>query len=114
MGLMQLIPGTARRFGVSNVFDPAENLSGGVRYLKYLMGMFEGNLELSLAAYNAGENAVLRSRGVPAIRETRDYLKKINGIYPLRRAAVIANDNSRIIVRTVGSDGIIRFTNTGQ
>jgi soluble lytic murein transglycosylase-like protein len=112
MGLMQLIPGTARRFGVSNVFDPAENLNGGVRYLKYLIGMFEGNLELTLAAYNAGENAVLRSRGVPAIRETRDYIRKINGIYPLRRA--VAASNSRIIVRTVGSDGVIRFTNTGQ
>jgi soluble lytic murein transglycosylase-like protein len=112
MGLMQLIPGTARRFGVSNAFDPAENLGGGARYLKYLIGMFEGNLELSLAAYNAGENAVLRSRGVPAIRETRDYVRKINGIYPLRRAAPAAD--SRIIVRTVGNDGVIRFTNAGQ
>jgi len=112
MGLMQLIPGTARRFGVSNVFDPAENLDGGVRYLKYLIGMFDGNLELSLAAYNAGENAVLRSRGVPAIRETRDYLRKINGIYPLQRVASVPN--RRLIVRTTSSDGVVRFTNIGQ
>jgi len=117
MGLMQLIPGTARRFGVSNVFDPAENLDGGVRYMKFLMGMFDGNLELSLAAYNAGENAVTRSRGVPPIRETRDYLRKINGIYPLRRpsrASSAREGNAQVIVRTVGSDGIVRFSNTGQ
>jgi soluble lytic murein transglycosylase-like protein len=119
MGLMQLIRPTAKRFGVANAFDPAQNLDGGVRYLKYLMGMFNGNLELSLAAYNAGENAVVRSRGVPPIRETRDYLRKINGIYPLRRprsyASVPQNAReSRVIVRTVGDDGIVRFSNAGQ
>lgn len=119
MGLMQLIPPTARRFGVSNVFDPVENLDGGIRYLKYLMGMFNGNLELSLAAYNAGENAVSRSGGVPPIAETRNYLRKINGIYPLRRAQNRINAaerarEARIIVRTVGADGIVRFSNTGQ
>jgi soluble lytic murein transglycosylase-like protein len=119
MGLMQLIPPTAARFGVSNAFDPAQNLSGGVRYLKYLMEMFGGNLELSLAAYNAGENAVTRSRGVPAIRETRDYLRKINGIYPLRRprnepSAPPDVRTARIIVKTVGNDGVVRFSNTGQ
>jgi len=119
MGLMQLIRPTAQRFGVSNVFDPVQNLDGGVRYLKYLMEMFDGNLELSLAAYNAGENAVTRSRGVPPIRETRDYLRKINGIYPLRRprnsvSAALDSREARIIVKTVGDDGIVRFTNTGQ
>ena len=119
MGLMQLIQPTAQRFGVSNVFDPAQNLDGGVRYLKYLMEMFNGNLELSLAAYNAGENAVVRSRGVPAIRETRNYLRKINGIYPLRRprnnvSASLNSREARIIVKTVGDDGIVRFTNTGH
>ena len=119
MGLMQLIPGTARRFGVSNAFDPVENLDGGIRYLKFLMEMFDGDLELSLAAYNAGENAVVRSRGVPPIRETRNYLRKINGIYPLRPAqneinASLRSREARIIVRTVSDDGIVRFTNTGQ
>jgi soluble lytic murein transglycosylase-like protein len=119
MGLMQLIAPTARRFGVSNVFDPVQNLDGGVRYLKYLMEMFDGNLELSLAAYNAGENAVTRSRGVPPIRETRNYLRKINGIYPLRRprnavSASLDPRETRIIVKTVGDDGIVRFTNAGQ
>ena len=119
MGLMQLIQPTAVRFGVSNVFDPVQNLDGGTRYLKYLMEMFDGNLELSLAAYNAGENAVVRSRGVPAIRETRDYLRKINGIYPLRRprngvAELRSLREARIIVRTVGEDGVTRFTNTGS
>ena len=119
MGLMQLIRPTAQRFGVSNVFDPVQNLDGGVRYLKYLMEMFDGNLELSLAAYNAGENAVVRSRGVPPIRETRDYLRKINGIYPLRRprnnvSAALDSREARIIVKTVGDDGVVRFSNTGQ
>ena len=119
MGLMQLIQPTAQRFGVSNAFDPVQNLDGGIRYLKYLMEMFDGNLELSLAAYNAGENAVVRSRGVPPFRETRNYLRKINGIYPLRRprnsvSASLNSREARIIVRMVGDDGIVRFTNAGQ
>ena len=116
MGLMQLIPGTARRFGVANVFDPAQNLDGGTRYLKYLMEMFDGDLELSLAAYNAGENAVARRRSVPPIPETRNYLRKINAIYPLRRPSRAATLPATApgIVRTVDQNGIVRFTNTGQ
>ena len=116
MGLMQLIPGTARRFGVANVFDPVQNLDGGTRYLKYLMEMFDGDLELSLAAYNAGENAVARFRSVPPIRETRDYLRKINAIYPLRRPSRASTMTATVpgIVRTVDQKGIVRFSNTGQ
>ncbi len=119
MGLMQLIRPTALRFGVRNAFDPVQNLDGGIRYLKFLLDMFGGDLELSLAAYNAGENAVLRSGGVPRILETQNYLRKINGIYPLRRAqagrnAALHSREARRIVRTVGSDGIVRFTNTGR
>ena len=64
-GVMQLIPGTARRFGVANTFDVKQNIEGGVKYLKFLMELFPNNLTKILAAYNAGENAVIKYRGVP-------------------------------------------------
>jgi soluble lytic murein transglycosylase-like protein len=73
-GLMQLIPSTARRFGVSNVFNPAENIQGGSKYLKYLLDLFKGNYALALAAYNAGEAAVATYGGVPPFPETQNYL----------------------------------------
>jgi soluble lytic murein transglycosylase-like protein len=73
-GLMQLIPATARRFGVSNVFNPAENIQGGSKYLKYLLDLYGGNYALALAAYNAGEAAVARYGGVPPFPETKNYL----------------------------------------
>jgi len=75
-GLMQLIPATAKRFGVQDSFDPEQNVSGGMSYLRWLLDRFGGNLELTLAAYNAGENAVDRYAGVPPYPETRDYLRK--------------------------------------
>jgi hypothetical protein len=73
-GLMQLIPSTARRFSVSNVFNPAENIQGGSKYLKYLLDLFGGNYALALAAYNAGEAAVAKYGGVPPFPETQNYL----------------------------------------
>jgi hypothetical protein len=76
-GLMQLMPDTAKRFGVKNSFDPEQNILGGTRYLKVLLGMFEGDIKLACAAYNAGEKAVQRFGGIPPYRETRDYVKKI-------------------------------------
>jgi len=76
-GIMQLIPSTARRFGVSDVFNPMENIEGGAAYLEYLMGLFHGNLPLALAAYNAGENAVAKYGTVPPYAETQTYLKLV-------------------------------------
>lgn len=74
LGLMQLIPSTARRFGVSDVFDPMDNITGGARYLKYLLDLYAGNYPLALAAYNAGEGAVARWGGVPPYPETQNYV----------------------------------------
>ena len=81
-GLMQLMPGTARRFGVSRPFDPAENIRGGTQYLKDLMTMFNGRVDLALASYNAGEGRVLDyGNRVPPFKETRDYVKRISARY---------------------------------
>ena len=77
MGIMQLIPATARRFGVSDVFDPLDNMEGGARYLQYLLGLFDGDYPLALAAYNAGENAVAKYGAVPPYPETQAYLKLV-------------------------------------
>ena len=77
LGLMQLVPSTARRFGVSNAFDPRENVAGGVKYLNYLLQRYQGNYPLALAAYNAGEGAVARYGGVPPYRETHNYLVEV-------------------------------------
>lgn len=81
-GLMQLIPETAARFGVRDVFDPEDNLRGGMAYLRWLLAYFQGDLSLTLAAYNAGEGAVERYRGVPPYAETRAYLRLIRKLYP--------------------------------
>ena len=80
-GLMQLIPETAQRFGVKNVFDPADNIRGGTLYLRWLLAHFRGNTALAIAAYNAGENAVDRYEGVPPYPETRAYLDKVRRLY---------------------------------
>jgi TPR repeat protein len=80
-GLMQLIPATAVRFGVKNVYNPLENLKGGLAYLRWLMAYFKGDVALVLAAYNAGEEAVERHLGIPPYRETRNYVKQITSVY---------------------------------
>jgi soluble lytic murein transglycosylase-like protein len=81
-GLMQLMPGTAARFGVRRPFDPAQNIFGGTQYLKELLGMFGGRLDLALASYNAGEGAVIKyGRNVPPYRETREYVRRVTQRY---------------------------------
>jgi soluble lytic murein transglycosylase-like protein len=111
-GLMQLIPATAMRFGVANPFDPQANLDGGIRYLKYLLGQYGGNLPLSLAAYNAGEDAVARSGGtIPSIRETQDYIRRIAQLYP-QQAMPGGVPPAPSIVKFVDSTGVVHFSNT--
>ena len=84
-GLMQLIPATAERFGVSDAFDPAQNIQGGVAYLDWLLGEFDGDVVLALAGYNAGEGAVRRNNGVPPFAETRDYVPKVLAAWSVAR-----------------------------
>lgn len=81
LGLMQLMPGTARRYGVRDSFDPHENIRGGTAYLSDLLGMFGGDLLRTLAAYNAGEGAVQRFRGVPPYPETQEYVRRAMLVY---------------------------------
>jgi len=80
-GLMQLMPATIWRLSVGDAFDPHENIGAGARYLRQLLDQFQGDLTLALAAYNAGENAVLRYRGVPPYQETREYVRKVLSLY---------------------------------
>ena len=113
VGLMQLIPTTAQRFGANNAFNPKENVDAGVRYLKALLERYNGNLDLALAAYNAGEGAVDRAHGIPAYRETRNYVQKVQNAYyrpgsgRLEDAYIRANS----IHRNVDANGRIVFTN---
>jgi len=116
MGLMQLVPATAQRFGVENPFDPKQNLEGGVNYLKYLLDLFEGDLGLSLAAYNAGEHSVQRYGGIPAISETRNYVHKVTSLYQPRNAPTPAKTPPKeppkpAIIRYVDEQGVVHYSN---
>jgi len=84
-GLMQLIPATAERFNVKNAYNASQNIKGGVKYLKWLLSYYRGDVTLTAAAYNAGEGAVDRYHGVPPYKETRAYVKKVLGLYQSKR-----------------------------
>jgi len=114
MGLMQLMPQTARELNLTNPFDPEQNVDAGVRHLKQLMESFGGDVRLSLAAYNAGAGAVQRSAGIPHFAETRDYVRRITALYnggsgsgvlssrPVRQPILVERD----------SQGALYFSNT--
>lgn len=85
LGLMQLVPETAARFGVEDPLDPRQNIRGGMKYLRWLLSYFSGSVPLALAAYNAGEGAVLRHEGIPPYKETRNYVRRILSVYPRER-----------------------------
>jgi soluble lytic murein transglycosylase-like protein len=112
-GLMQLIPTTAQRYGAYDVFDPQQNIDAGVKYLRTLLERYHGNLDLALAAYNAGEGAVDRAHGVPSFRETRDYVQRVQNAYfrPGSGRMPDAFVNAHAIHRDVSADGRIIFTN---
>ncbi len=115
MGLMQLMPGTARQLKVSNPFDPGQNVDAGVRHLKKLLQDFHGNVRLSLAAYNAGEGAVQRNAGVPNFAETRNYVSRITALYnsgdtsPFRSMSGPRYEPMKVFR---DSQGVLTFTNT--
>ena len=88
-GIMQLIPATARRFGVSNVFDARENIQGGVRYLRFLLDYYKGDYAKAIAAYNAGEGAVDKNHGVPPYAETQNYVYRVAGNLKAARMAAV-------------------------
>jgi soluble lytic murein transglycosylase-like protein len=121
-GLMQLIPETARRFGVSDSFDPVENIQGGAKYLKYLLDLYKGDYPRALAAYNAGEKAVAKYGGVPPYPETQNYVAQVKKRLDTSRDAKppvqakpevktveTASDEPRHILELVGADGAVRY-----
>jgi soluble lytic murein transglycosylase-like protein len=122
-GLMQLIPATARRFGVADSFNPMENIQGGAKYLKYLLDLYDNDYALALAAYNAGEGAVAKYGAVPPYKETQNYLhlvadqlKKLNKAaegaghaQPVSQPAETAPPGLKHMQRIVDRDGSVRY-----
>lgn len=99
-GLMQLMPATANQLQVQDSFHPEENIEGGVRYLRYLLDTYRGDLRLALAAYNAGEGAVYRHRGIPPFKETRTYVKRVLEYYEQYRTE-LKSQNSILLTSSI-------------
>ena len=100
-GLMQLMPATAARFGVSIIFDPRQNIEGAARYVRFLLDMFDDDVPLTLAGYNAGEGAVLKyGRNIPPYRETQEYVRRITARYELMRDPQTAHNARRLTTTT--------------
>lgn len=116
IGLMQLHPDTAKRFQVQNIFDPADNIEGGAKYLNFLMDFFHGELTQVLAAYNAGENAVIRHKGIPPYRETQDYVRKVSAMYDSLNTAPISTKQffPKRLYRVLLPNGNILFTDASS
>jgi hypothetical protein len=112
-GLMQLMPGTASMLGVRDSFDPRQNIDGGVRHLRGLIDRFGSDLKLALAAYNAGEQAVMNHRGIPPYRETRDYVTRILGLFAPApaEASPAAAPEPQYTYRVEAPDGTVTYTN---
>jgi soluble lytic murein transglycosylase len=107
-GLMQLMPRTASSLSVSNPFDPEENIDGGTRYLRYLLNLFQGDTQLAVAAYHAGENTVQRFGDIPPVQQTQDYVKKVMKNY---RNYKNVEQASQKIYRVVMPEGQVIYTN---
>jgi soluble lytic murein transglycosylase-like protein len=110
IGLMQLMPATAMRFGVKQIYDPEENIHGGVQYLKFLMDRFDNDLSLTVAAYNAGEGAVQKYGAVPKYTETQNYVKRVLQLYgrgDVPETFVVA---PKTVYRYADASGVIHFT----
>ncbi|HKD09060.1 MAG TPA: lytic transglycosylase domain-containing protein [Bryobacteraceae bacterium] len=114
-GIMQLIPSTAKRFGVNNIFDPIENILGGVKYLKFLLDYYQNDYVRAIAAYNAGEAAVDKYNGIPPFSETRNYVYRVSQNLKTARANQISVASAtpvetyKRIETSVGSDGRIYY-----
>lgn len=103
-GLMQLMPFTAARFGVTNIFDPKQNIEGGARYMRFLLDHFNGDVALALAGYNAGEGAVLKyGRRIPPYRETQDYVRRISQRYARLRDGEMARTAQNVTTAQVAT-----------
>lgn len=111
LGLMQLMPATARRFGVRNIYNPEQNLEGGIQYLNFLLDTFNGDVNLSLAAYNAGETVVQRLKAIPPYRETRDYVKKISEILGGSQSIPLYDPANKRVTYVALVEGKLKFTN---